>query len=590
MKPNQTIRLALMLGVLGALWCAGAQAQTMTQSINVHAGWNSIYLEVEPADNTTASVFAGRPVSSVWARAERVTSADFIQDASEENFNRAGWLSWFAPSRPEAILDNLFVVQANHAYLIKADSAFTLTVTGRPSLRRVDWVSDSYNLRGMPVDPAAPPSFLNFFRASPAHYHEVTGELEKIYRLNSASGQWELAAPTDRIQSGEAYWIFARGASDFLAPLSAEVDLGDGLDFGTDLTELTIRIKNGTSSLRTALVDEIGGATGGILSYYQFDPSVGGRWPALPAPLVLDVAPGTDARLRLGAARQRLNGALYQSVCEIRDGIGTRLLIPIRVEKPAQGPALRQGSMAAASAANALAGLWVGSAVINAVSEPHSANPTVPTPTKSELNLRLIIHVDAAGQARLLKEVLQMWRDGTYTNDASGNRVPDQPGEYVLLTDDALISQFTGAALRDGVPVGRRVSSVGYDFQSPTTNNYLALSGAFAIGQSLSATLTLPYDYATNPFLHRYHPDHDNLNARYDGPAVESYTTTRQIRLDFAASPPAGPAKPDFGYNEMGGAYRETVTGIHKSSIYLSGTFRLLRVSLVSQLNPNPNP
>ena len=49
-----------------------------------------------------------------------------------------------------------------------------------------------------------------------------------------------------------------------------------------------------------------------------------------------------------------------------------------------------------------------------------SVGAQVPTPTKSEFKLRLLLHVDNTGQARLLKEVVQMWRDGTYTNDASG--------------------------------------------------------------------------------------------------------------------------------------------------------------------------
>jgi hypothetical protein len=183
-----------------------------------------------------------------------------------------------------------------------------------------------------------------------------------------------------------------------------------------------------------------------------------------------------------------------------------------------------------------------------------------------------------------------MWREGTVTNDGSGNFVAEKPGEYVLLTDDSLISMFGGAAVRDGVSVGRRLSSIGYDFPSTTTSNFLTLTGTFAIGDSLSGTLTMPPDHPTNPFKHKFHPDHDNLNARFDGPTLEAYSATRQVRLDFLASPPDGPAVPDFGYNEMGGTYRETISGIHKNAIYVSGTFRLRRASLIAQLNPNPQP
>jgi hypothetical protein len=271
-------------------------------------------------------------------------------------------------------------------------------------------------------------------------------------------------------------------------------------------------------------------------------------------------------------------------VLEIRDGAGTRLLVPVIASG---GSADVLGGPV--NEARSHAGLWVGNATINAVSEAHSANPTNPTPTKSEMSLRLLLHVNTNGQTRLLKEVIQMWRDGTYTNDGSGGLVVDKSGEYVLLTDDTLIGQFKGAALRDGQSVGRRLSTVGYDFPSTPGSNYLSVSGSFAVGQTVSATLTLPYDHPNNPFKHKFHTDHDNLNAT-NGPAVESYTVTRQLQLQLASSPPPGPPVPDYGYNEIGGNYSETITGIHKNAIYLSGTFRLTRVSQIAELNPSATP
>jgi hypothetical protein len=183
-----------------------------------------------------------------------------------------------------------------------------------------------------------------------------------------------------------------------------------------------------------------------------------------------------------------------------------------------------------------------------------------------------------------------MWRDGTYTNDASGNLLVDKAGRYVLLTDDTLIPLFQGAAVRDGESVGRRLSSVGYDFPSSPTNNFLNLAGFFTFGQKLNGALTLPFDHPTNPFKHKFHPDHDNLNARFDGPATEAYSVTRQIELEFTATPPAGPAAPDYGYNVMGGNYRETISGLHKTNLFVSGAFRLTRVSMIADLNPSPTP
>jgi hypothetical protein len=577
---NRRNLLQLVMAVGASLplgWAACAQV--VTQSLTLQPGWNAIHLEVQPADNSADGVFGALPVASVWARAERLASAEFIQNASEAAFNEAGWLRWFHPSRPEAFLNNLHAVHANRSYLVKSTNANPInwSVTGRPALRQTGWVPDAYNLRGLPVDPVTPPTFLNFFRHSAAHFNAASSQLEKIYRLNS-SGQWTQVSSNEFAQAGAAYWIYTRGASDFVAPLSAALELGDGLDFGLELSEVSLRLRNGTASSMNVMVQDLGLAGPVALSYYQFNPALGGQWPPLPTPLVSSPAAGAEVRLRIGVRRQDLAGASYASVLEIKNGAGTRFLLPVSAEKGA-----------VAAGIHTRAGLWVGTATLNAVSEANSANPTNPTPTKSELNLRLLIHVNAAGQARLLKQVIQMWRDGTFVTGPNGDRVPDQPGEFVLLTDDSLIPLFNGATVRDGEPVGRRISTVGYDFPVGATDHFLNLAGGLDPGQKLTGTLTVPFDHATNPFKHRYHPDHDNLNARFDGPATESFTATRQLELEFTASPP-GPAAPDFGYNVLGGVYRERITGVHNRPIRVSGTFRLSRISPIAELNPGPTP
>jgi hypothetical protein len=376
-----------------------------------------------------------------------------------------------------------------------------------------------------------------------------------------------------------------QGASDYLAPLTPAVALGDGLEFGTELTELELRLANKSVTPMNALVRELNANGPGALSYYQFLTNSGGQWPNLTGTLVQTPAAGGEIRLRLAIRRQAFGSNDYSSVLELRDGAGTRVLLPVR----ASGGSADVPS-SSLNQAKAHAGLWVGSATINAVSEAHATNPTIPTPTKSEMNLRVLLHVDANGQTRLLKEVIQMWRDGTYTNDGSGNLVVDKPGQYVLLTDDTLIGQFQGATLRDGESVGRRLSTVGYDFPRTSSSNFLSVVGFFAAGQTLTATLTLPHDHPNNPFQHKYHPDHDNLNARFDGPAVESYSVTRQVQWQLTSSPPSGATGPDYGYNELGGNYSEVITGLHKSPIHLTGDFQLTRVARIADLNPSPTP
>lgn len=585
--PLPWISRVLALAIPGVLSLASLAAQSINQSITLQPGWNAVWLEVEPETNRTNQVFEGLPVSSVWTRLERTTSVEFIQSVSEAAFTKEGWQRWFPPSREESLFNNLFTVQANRAYLIKLSGSAPViwNLTGRPSLRRPDWVPDSFTLRGAPVDPATPVTFLDFFRHSPAHSTGGTG-LQPIYRLNSASGAWQPVNPSDLMKHGEACWIFTKGASDYSAPLDVRVELGDGLDFGGELTGLNLRVRTMRTTPGSGFLRDTGAPS--ILSYRDFDPGLGARWLELPAQLQLPLGPGVEKRLRLAPRRQDQSTALLRSVIELKDGAGTRILIPLSVENPAVAAPLPGG--ASGSTCHPSAGLWVGTASLDAVSEVHGPNPTVPTPTRSEMSLRVLLHVDASGETRLLKEVIQMWRDGTTTTNGQGVEVVDRPGEYVLLTDDSLVPLFKGAAVRDGESVGRRLSTIGYDFAPADGETTLGLTGSFAIGGTLAGTLAIPSGHPTNPFKHKYHPDHDNLNARFDGPAVEAHATTRQITFDFAATPPGGPAVPDFGYNEMGGSYREVITGLHKNPIHLSGTFRLSRVSLIPELNPGPTP
>lgn len=572
--------------ISSVLWGYVGSAQTVSQSILIQPGWNAVFLEVQPEDNSADSVFAGLPLAGVWTPGDRFSTAEFIQNPSEAAFNGAGWLAWYPAGTPESFLRNLFAVHANRAYLIRStnSAAVTWTINGRPALDSSQWTPGAFTLRGLPLDPTAPPTFRNFFRHSNAHYNAATGQVNPIHRL--VNGQWVAASANDPMKSGEAYWIWTSAASDYSGPLSVSVPIGDGLDFGEQLGELPVEIENRSASTVTAEIRDLETSGSGVLAHRVFDPSQGIQWPDLPAPLNIALTGGAKSSLRLAVRRGEIASGEHATILQIRDGLGGRVWVPVTASTPPASASVR-GQTANGSR---LAGLWVGTANLTGVSEAHSVDPSAVTPAASGMALRMIVHVDGNGQARLLRQVLQMWRDGTYTNDTSGNLVADKPGSFVLLTDDSKIPGFRGAAVRDGREVGRRLSSVGYDFAAPATNNFVPFTGGFAIGSTLSATLTLPFDHPRNPFKHRYHPDHDNLDARFAAPKTESYTVSRQVELTLASSPPDGNPGPDYGYSELGGAYSETITGLHKNPIAVGGTFRLVRVSPLSELNPSPNP
>jgi len=106
-------------------------------------------------------------------------------------------------------------------------------------------------------------------------------------------------------------------------------------------------------------------------------------------------------------------------------------------------------------------GLWVGEVNLGYVNEvsipldednhPIAPDPTLPTPTHDAAQLRLILHVNGAGQVHLLKEVAILSRSG------DDSTVVSSEGDLALVTDDRLYSDFP-------VQDGRRIASAVFDF------------------------------------------------------------------------------------------------------------------------------
>ncbi len=103
-------------------------------------------------------------------------------------------------------------------------------------------------------------------------------------------------------------------------------------------------------------------------------------------------------------------------------------------------------------------GLWVGEVNLGAVNEvavpldanniPRAPDPKVPTPTSDAANLRLILHVDAAGHVSLLKQVAILARKPG---------VQQSESDISLVTDERLYGSFPPQA-------ATRISSVAFDF------------------------------------------------------------------------------------------------------------------------------
>ena len=583
-----------------------ASAQWATQAIQLRPGWNAVFLELQPEPREIDSVFAGVPVESVWRWNRRFNPVEFIQDPTSLVPAQPDWLVFFPTTHPLASQSTLFSVDGCQAYLIKLpDNAAqtTWTITGRVMTRKIEWLSDSFNFVGQILPANNPPTFQTFFNGSAAHNNQA------VYRL-TPQGTWQQVPSTTAMQRGEAFWIRCNGQSDFQGPLSVTLPQQSGLDYGRVLVEQTFTIKNSSVFAKTVHLrrldsanppsDSTSALAGEVpLNYWKnataTEPP---QWVPVPAVISSTLEPGQEWEVRLEVKRTAMTPAaartadsrqlsakaaapapqIYQSILEVTEaGNSARAAIPVRAE------GLQGGG---AGAPHARAGLWVGNVEITHVSQPASFNPTNPLPTAAPFQFRLLVHVDENGQARLLQKVLQMWKSGAYRTNESGIREVSRPGQFVLVTDDRLISSFGGSALRDGEPVARRFSSAAFAFKEPIG---MIGQGDFGVeGGEFLCSVVLNYDDPLNPFRHTYHPDHDNLDARFTDKQPEgreSFTVTRQVKIRFTDSDPDNVTLAGWGDTQLGGIYSETIAGLHKTPLHLRGTVRLHQASRVPVLN-----
>jgi hypothetical protein len=544
---------------LWLLLSAGAfqlPAQTITQTMVLQPGQNAVFLEVTPTDTNVADVFSDPAIMSVWQPLVRNSTVSFIQNPDEVPWNMAGWMVYIPTNQPASINNNLYSVTVNTPYLVTVAGTnnVTLNITGQPSLLATAFTPNAYTTRGFPVDPANPPTFQTFFQSSPAHYNNGAGPLTEIYLFNPSSGQWQQATANDPMARDVAYWVYTTGSSSYMAPLTASCPVGSGLNFGVTTFEEDVPLQNTTSNAMTVTITDLGQQRSALVySAVTNAATQVAAWVPLLKSMTMSLPPGATTVLKLGIERSQIVNGYYGTVLALSDGNGTLLRVPVTAE----------------TSTYLQAGLWVGNITVSNVAEVFGVNPTNPTPVAQPFVMRAILHVTPGGNTRLLREVIEMLQtNGTSTN-----------AQYVLLTDMSLLSQpqFTGVTTRNGTSVGRRFSTASFDFDPPGGTNFLTMNGIFGVGNTVGASITLTPTTPTNPFLHRYNPEHNTPQT--------VYTVTRQIQLTFTATDPSGVTPTDYGVNEIGGNYNETLLGLNQTPLVVSGSFHLTHTMNVPYLN-----
>jgi hypothetical protein len=595
MKKKAIFRALAVASVL--LGGAGpVQAQWITQSFNLLPGWNAVYLHVDASYATLRDLVGAdtnNPIQEVWLWQPAPTTLQFIDSPQVPTGSSSQWLSWL---RTQPLTSPLPRLVPNAAYLVRVDTnitSYTWNLLGKPVPTRYLWTTTGLNFVDFPAREDSPPSFESFLTPAPdllrngQFYRYMGGELgpDNPARL--------FAFRTTPVRRGEAFWVRAADVFNrYFGPFELDLQSLQGVRFHDTLGQYQLRVRNLTASDLTVTLQlqasaaapagepAIVGTPPLLLRgerdladlTYPYTRLEGGTnsWLLKPKGQV-----GSEVAVVLGVNRSQMPGSpgdQYAGVLQFADSLYlTRLDIPV--------------SATVASSA----GLWVGPVSLSQVRhylknyEKDAAGQTVQSTngqyivTSTNTNygmaarsypLRLIIHSPAGSNSVLLQRVYYGW---------------NQASNMILATQEKLLDPQRLAE-------AKRISAVHLPWTE--ANTPWEFSGALTQGTNVTATVALSYDnQASNPFLHTYHPDHDNLNAAFDTAlpvGQESYSVVRQITLTVT------PPRDEFdsltsGSQTLTGLYEEAITiqakGSESRRFDVQGSFSLTRITDIATLS-----
>ncbi len=599
-------RLTAILLLFCGIAASPVHAQWTTQSFELKAGYNAIYLHVDASHATLNALIASdssNPIRDIWRWNPAASTLQFVDSPQSPNNQGSQFTQW-SRSDPNSLLQRM---SGNSAYLVRVDGqagTYTWNLKGRPIPPRYDWTTSGLNFVGFPTVPANPVTFEKFFLPAPGLLPPL-GEIFLYPGGDPAATKPVplLAAQTTPVARGRAYWMRSGKAFNrYFGPFELLSENAAGVLFGDTLGQNRIRLRNATGVSRTVTLNLLPSET---------PPAGESNIVALPPLLVrgapnstnltpytsLNVGqqtwvlapqgqPGSEAEIILG-----LNRAALTNTAGIPYPAGTFFAGILRFADTA---GLTQMDVGVSASAGSASGLWVGGAEVTQVAQylvtylrdadnrpvqseqtaggaayVALATNTAMAATSRSFPLRLIIHNNGAGNARLLQRVYH------------GQRL----GNPAVVSRESLLDVGKLAS-------ARRISAAHLPFSA--ANISWPMVGQLRQGGTLSVSVPVDYsDQAANPFLHTYHPDHDNLDPA--GGAVlpqgaESFRVERQLTLSVTRP------LDDFdsltrGSQQLNGNYLETITlsghAGHSRRFQVSGFFLLNRISPIDTLTTN---
>jgi len=561
--------MKLLLCALGSLLLAAtAHAQWTSTSYTLKGGWSSIYLTGDAKQDTLANLFPSE-VLEIWRWNPNPNQVGFTSSPLVPASGTPEWSVW----KRDGSVSQFTSLSGQTAYLVKssgtAANTYTVTLKQSPLPPANSWVRNGANFLGFPSfkNGSTYPTMGSYFATFPA----AIAASSKVYKyvggeLGAGNPLQVFSTSNERLDATQGYWFSAELVGDFNAPLEVSLSSGSALDFGRSGSIITARLRNRSSSIATIAIAPVTSAAAPSsqetiaaavpVTQRTFNAATAAWDETLlgAGGITQVIAPGASVELSFGISRPAMTataGSLYASFLRFTDSASlTNMLLPVRAR------------------ASSFAGLWVGDAMVSAVESKPDAD--LVTATSRAYPLRYIIHVDDGGTARILSQV--------------------------FLGQLASVGNASGiCTLESGLLATAKASATRIVATHLPLDRVLTATGAVGNDTNLDLTVGIPFDDPTNPFVHKYHPDHDNKSARGEAliAGQESYSISREVTFTFTPSPPAGSSSTTgWGSSVIGGTYAETVQGLSKDStgvgtgdgIRLSGTFELRRVSELGTL------
>jgi hypothetical protein len=548
-----------------ALVSSQARAQWVTETYSLKGGWNAIFLHGDATHATPEQLFPNSGVTAnvleVWRWNPNPNQVQFTSSPLVPTPGTPEWSVWVR----SGAANTLSSLTGQNAYLVRcagnSSNSYSVSIKQSPRLPGAIWVRNGANLMGFPSRLTASfPPFSSYFTTFPAAI-AANGKVFKYIGGDLGSGNpiQVFSTTSERIDRNQAYWFSSEVVGDFYAPVQVSLSAANALDFGRTGTEITALVVNRATSAITLTLAPLASesspsgqeaiSAGVPLTRRTFDPGTAG-WVETPITAAYNevIPPGGTLQLSFGINRTAMSGpadAYFASLLRLTDaGNFFDIRLPVRARK------------------TSLAGLWIGEALVSAVESKPEADAI--TPTSREYPLRYILHVANDGTTRLLSQAFT--------------------GPLAAGADS-----FGICTKESDLKADARAGAARYVAAHLPLDRVIAAGSLSGPGSTISCSVEIPFDNPVNPFVHRYHPDHDNMDPRGSalGVGKESYTVSRALSFTFTASPPVGVSSDGWGSSVIGGNYAETISGIHKQAISVAGTFILRRVSELGTLTVN---